>query len=341
MAATLGSRARRRCEDAAAAHQDPVKLPRCATAVAIAVALPWLAWAVVRVLGLDAGPLLVPAISFTPYAAATAWVPVVVALALHRRAVALVALAAAVALVAAVAPRALDGPRVAVAGGRSLTVLTANLRYGNADPAAVVALARRSGADLVSLQELPAEELRAIDAAGARELFPYRVADTEGEVQGSALLSRYPLTGAARPRDLRNAMPEATLHVPGAPPVLVKAVHPVTPLHDDLAFWEHSLRALPRATPDGGLRILAGDFNATLDHHLLRDLIGSGYADAADASGIGLQGTYPAQRLLRIAIDHVLVDRRARVTSASVHVIPGSDHRALVARIRLPQTAKR
>ncbi len=60
------------------------------TAVAIAVILPWLAWAVVRVLGLDSGPLLVPAISFTPYVAATAWIPVVVALALRRAGVALV-----------------------------------------------------------------------------------------------------------------------------------------------------------------------------------------------------------------------------------------------------------
>ena len=101
------------------------------------------------------------------------------------------------------------------------------------------------------------------------------------------------------------------------------------------------MRSLPRATPGGGLRLLAGDFNATLDHHALRKLIGSGYTDAGDAAGIGLQGTYPAHRLLRITIDHVLVDERARVTSASVHTIPGSDHRALVARISLPQTANR
>jgi endonuclease/exonuclease/phosphatase (EEP) superfamily protein YafD len=311
------------------------------TAVAVAVVLPWLVWAVVRVLGLDGGPLVVPAISFTPYVAATAWIPVLVALLLRQWAVAAVALVPAIALVAVVAPRALGGPDEAIAGGRPLTVLTANLRYGNADPDAVVALARRSGADLVSLQELPPAELEAIDAAGARELYPHRVVDTAGEVQGSALLSRHPLTDAVRPRDLRNAMPEATLHVPGAAAVRVKAVHPQTPLHGDGSFWAHSLRSLPRATPDGELRMLAGDFNATLDHHLLRDLIGSGYTDAGDAAGIGLRGTYPSNRLLRITIDHVLVDERARVTSASVHTIPGSDHRALVARISLPQTANR
>ena len=311
------------------------------TAIAVALALPWFVWAIVRVLGLDTGTLLVPAIAFTPYVAATAWIPVVAALLLHQRAVAAVALVAAVLLVIAVAPRAFDGPRVAEASGPSVTVLTANLRYGNGDPEALMALARRSGADLVSLQELPPDEAARIDAAGARRLFPYRVLDTRPGAQGSGLLSRYPLTDPDRPQGLRMAMPEATLRVPGAPPVRVKAVHPVAPLHGDVAVWEETMRSLPRATPRGGLRMLVGDFNATLDHHLLRDLIGSGYSDAGDATGIGLQGTYPAHRRLRITIDHVLVDERARVTSASVHVVPGSDHRALVARISLPQTANR
>jgi endonuclease/exonuclease/phosphatase (EEP) superfamily protein YafD len=312
------------------------------TAVAVLVALPWLAWAVIRVLGLDTGQLLVPAISFTPYVAATAWIPVVVALLLRQRAVALAALVPCLALVIAVAPRALDGPGgTAVAGGRSFTVLTANLRFGSADPAAVLALARRSGADLVSLQELTPEELQAIDAAGARGTYRYRVVEPRPGAQGSGLLSRWPLEAPARRQDLRNAMPAATLRMPGAPPIRVQAVHPVTPLHGDAPVWEHTLDALPHATPHGGLRLLAGDFNATLDHHALRDLIGSGYTDAGDAAGIGLQGTYPAHRLLRITIDHVLVDRRASVTSASVHIVEGSDHRALVARISLPQTTNR
>ena len=143
--------------------------------------LPWLVWAVVwRVrLGLDTGPLLVPAISFTPYVGRDGVDPGRRSRSLLRQwAVAAVALVPAIALVAVVAPRALGGPDEAIAGGRPLTVLTANLRYGSADPDALMALARRSGADLVSLQELPPEELEAIDAAGARELYPHRVVDT-------------------------------------------------------------------------------------------------------------------------------------------------------------------
>jgi endonuclease/exonuclease/phosphatase (EEP) superfamily protein YafD len=311
------------------------------TVIAVVVALPWVVWAVVRVFGLDRWSLLVPAIAFTPYVAFTAWIPVVAALALHRRAAALVALAAAVALVAAVAPRALDGPQTAVAGGRTLTVLTSNLRYGHGDARAVMALADRYGADLLSLQEMTPDAVRRLDAAGARRRFPFRVLDARRGAQGSGLMSRYPLTDPVRPQRLRMAMPEATVHVPGRPPLRVKVVHPVAPLHDDVAVWRDGLRSLPRATPDGPMRMLVGDFNATLDHHELRSLISSGYDDAADATGQGLHGTYPAGRRLRITIDHVLVDRRARVVSSSVHTVPGSDHRALLARLLLPQTENR
>jgi endonuclease/exonuclease/phosphatase (EEP) superfamily protein YafD len=311
------------------------------TVIAVVVALPWVAWAFVRVFGLDRGTWLVPAIAFTPYVAATAWIPVVVALALRRRAPALVALAACVALVAAVAPRALGGPQPAIAGGRTLTVLTVNLRYGSGDARAVMALADRYGADMLSLQEMPPEAVRRLDAAGARERFPFRVLDARAGAQGSGLMSRFRLTDPAHPQLPRMAMPEATVQVPGAEPIRVKVVHPVAPLHADVAVWRDQMRALPRATPAGPLRMLVGDFNSTLDHHELRSLIGSGYADAADETGQGLHGTYPAGRRLRITIDHVLVDRRLHVLATSVHAVPGSDHRALLARISVPQGKRR
>ncbi|HWT95489.1 MAG TPA: hypothetical protein VN238_21005, partial [Solirubrobacteraceae bacterium] len=54
-------------------------------ALALVVALPWVAWAVARTTGLDVvGHPLVSAMAFTPYAAATSVVPVLVALALRR-----------------------------------------------------------------------------------------------------------------------------------------------------------------------------------------------------------------------------------------------------------------
>ena len=51
-----------------------------------------------------------------------------------------------------------------------------------------------------------------------------------------------------------------------------------------------------RPRPDGPPRILAGDFNATLDHALLRRLLATGYVDAADRDGRGAGGHVGAVR---------------------------------------------
>lgn len=306
--------------------------------LATLVALPWAGWAVVRLFGLENGHPLVPAIAFTPYVAASAWVPVLVALLLRRRDVAVGALAVAVALVAVVVPRALPGPRPSVPDGARLAVMTANLAYGRADPAVVLALARSNEVDVLSLQELTPESARRLDAAGARDRFPYQVLDARPAAGGSGLMSRIPLADPARPRTTRLAMPEGTLRVGGSA-MAVKAVHAVPPLGGDVAVWERELGSLPSATPGGPLRMLIGDFNATNDHRRFRDLLDSGYTDAADAAGQGLGGTYRDGRLLPppVAIDHVLVDRRIRVETVSVHSIRGSDHRAVVAVLTVPR----
>jgi endonuclease/exonuclease/phosphatase (EEP) superfamily protein YafD len=88
------------------------------------------------------------------------------------------------------------------------------------------------------------------------------------------------------------------------------------------------------------MRILAGDFNATLDHHELRRLIGRGYHDAGEQAGTGLRMTFPtdASPLPElVAIDHVLADRRIRVVSVRTVPIEGSDHRGVLADLVLPR----
>ncbi len=132
----------------------------------------------------------------------------------------------------------------------------------------------------------------------------------------------------------------ATASVPGAPPLRVESAHPAAPYAlSVLADWWTDLRGQPPATPDGRLSILAGDFNATLDHAPLRDLIATGYVDAADAAGAGLVGTwgpYDGDPIPPVTIDHILVDRRIAVRSVAVYALPGSDHRAVLAEITLP-----
>jgi endonuclease/exonuclease/phosphatase family metal-dependent hydrolase len=122
--------------------------------------------------------------------------------------------------------------------------------------------------------------------------------------------------------------------------VTVESAHPLAPFNlAALGSWRRDLNAQPRATGDGPLRILIGDFNATLDHTPLRELIASGYVDAADRAGAGLIGSwgpYDGDLIPPVTIDHVLVDKRIGVGDVSVHDIPRSDHRAVLALLTLP-----
>lgn len=312
------------------------------TFVAVALAAPWVGWALVRTFGLDLRHPVVAAVSFTPYVAATAWLPVVAALLLRRRAVALVGVVAAGVLAAAVLPRALGDERVpAGADGPTLRVMSANVYVGRADMGAVVRLAREQDVDVLSLQELTPEAVTRLDAAGGRALFPSRALEVLPGAAGSGLLARLALRDRSPDDATDAAQPEAELHPRGARPLRIKAVHPRPPISPrSEPDWRASIASLPRpgTAPRGPLRVLAGDFNATLDHRVLRRLLGDGYVDAADATGAGLAGTWPDGRSRPlITIDHVLLDERLGVRSFSVHDVPGSDHRAVVTELVLPR----
>jgi endonuclease/exonuclease/phosphatase (EEP) superfamily protein YafD len=301
--------------------------------LAIAIAAPWVLWALARTLGLDGGALVVQAMAFTPYVALTSPLPVLAALLLRRRVTAAVAGVAVLAFAFAVAPRALAGGGPD-AGGPRLTVMTANLYIGRGDPRTVVDLVRRYDVDVLCLEELTPQELERLDAAGIGRLLPHRVAKPLPGASGAAVLTRAPLTEVESPHAGVNPQPAAEL--PGS--VVVTAVHPAPPVNGAREDgWADALSALP-GTEASRLRILAGDFNATLDHRALRGVLGRGYADAADRAGAGLRATWPAvrRRALPITIDHVLVDRRIRVEAVHVAAVPGSDHRAVIVTLRLP-----
>ncbi len=311
----------------------PVRRRRALVAL---LAAPWAAWAIARTLGLDAFHPAVALMSFTPLVAATAVVPLAVALVARRWLVAAVAAAALVALVLAVAPRALEGPNVADAGtpGRRLVVMSTNLHLGQADPRAILRLVREQHVDVLSLEELTAGELRRLDAAGARALLPNRVLRPGTGSDGTGLMARQPLAAIATAAGVSL---QAAL---GADGLRFVSVHPFPPLgfaaeHD----WQAVLRGLPGASQDRRAHVLLGDFNATLDHRELRRLLDRGYSDAADATGDGLVPTFPTANPLppMITIDHVLFSAPIRARRFSAHDIAGSDHRAIVAELVVPQ----
>ncbi|SNS41739.1 hypothetical protein SAMN05216276_100952 [Streptosporangium subroseum] len=74
----------------------------------------------------------------------------------------------------------------------------------------------------------------------------------------------------------------------------------------------------------------------------MNDLLGSGYHDAADATGNGLTATWPQQRwesVPGVTIDHVLADSRMAIKAFGVHALPDTDHRPIFAELGLPRFA--
>jgi endonuclease/exonuclease/phosphatase (EEP) superfamily protein YafD len=300
-------------------------------------------WAAARLAGADrvrfAEAWAVPLLSFTPQVAGGAWAG---ALLLRGAGPAAAAAAAGAALTAAVGPRAVPCGQPPAAGP-VLRVVTANLLFGRAAAEAVVELARRTDADVLFVQELTGDAAAGLQRAGLGDLLPYRVTQPVPHGARDGIYARYPLRGAppaARPSAARCA---ARLVLPSGPVVQLACIHAAPPKPwsaGAAARWRGQLAALPALpAPGGSPRILAGDFNATLDHAQFRRLLRSGYADAASQAGHGLSPTWgprPGRRPALLAIDHVLIDRRCAVLATSTHRLTGSDHRALYAEIRLP-----
>jgi endonuclease/exonuclease/phosphatase (EEP) superfamily protein YafD len=296
------------------------------------------AWAVARVTAADRvrrieAPVA-PLLSFTPQVAVAAPAAALALALARRRGPAGVAALAAAGLAVVVAPRAAQRLQPA-ASGPVLRVLTVNLLHGRADAGAVVALACGTGADVLFLQELTADAVTRLKQAGLGDLMPQEVTEFSGGLRGSGIYSRFPLSEWS---PLAPARPGAVLELPGGEAVELACVHPYPPRPpwpQGVARWRQQLAALP---PPGDLpRVLAGDFNATVDHAVFRSVLRLGYGDAALQAGNALAPTWgPAGRLALVTIDHVLVDRRCAVRASSVHAVPGSDHRAVYAEVRLP-----
>jgi endonuclease/exonuclease/phosphatase family metal-dependent hydrolase len=312
-----------------------------ASVAAWSAAILCLAWALVRTFGLESGFPLTPLIAWTPYLVPAAMIVTAFALAIRRWAAGAVGGVAVVLLIVAIAPRAFGGGyEPAGADGPELRVMSANMKLGKADPAEVLEIARESGADVLCAQELTPALASALERSGLSELLPYSLERAGPSSTGSAIFSRYPLRlldGAEAP-GYPFVMPRAMLAVPGAGRIEVASVHSAAPT-DSAAVrtWEQALDHLPDAGESGRPTLLIGDFNATLDHEAFREVLDRGYIDAGDATGAGLRPTWP-QSLLRpwVTIDHVLADERVAISDYDVLGLPGSDHHAITATLRLP-----
>jgi endonuclease/exonuclease/phosphatase (EEP) superfamily protein YafD len=247
---------------------------------------------------------------------------------------------AVVALVAAglVLSRAVAAPPPD--GGRPLTVMTFNTFEGAADVEAVARLVRSAGPDLVAIIE--AGESYRSRLAPLVEPLGYRLHTStpagRPDVVGVTAMATRELG------DLRVQIGEdsafAWVQLDGGElgDLRFVAYHSVAPTPGAVPRWRADLDLLARWCAGGTPAVVAGDLNATLDHSVLRRAI-RGCSDAAAQTGAGLTATWPTvlPRWLGTQIDHVIATEGIRAETFDVVDVPGSDHRAIVSRLRLPE----
>lgn len=318
-----------------------VKAPRSgfATFVLVVCTVAFVAAAMVRLLGIDGTRYMIAATSLTPYITVAGLLIGLGALFRKRWAIGLTMTLVAVVLVANVVPRTFPDSRPNGVG-QQVRLMTANLLTGIADAEAIVRAVSRRKIDILAMQELTPQMVGDLDRAGLNRIMPNRVYLDEPGGSGSGLASRYPLAK-------RELTPPGTLQQAGAlvdlpgKDIEVVSVHPLPPVvTEGPEAWQRELAGLPAPDSTGALRVLAGDFNATLDHVGMTRLLNKGYVDAADQVGKGLIHTWPSNSGFwppPVTIDHVLVDAKIPVDTLDVFDVPGSDHRAVVTQFVVPR----
>jgi endonuclease/exonuclease/phosphatase (EEP) superfamily protein YafD len=216
----------------------------------------------------------------------------------------------------------------------SLRVLSANLRFGKADPEAFADLVRRTRAEVVAVQELGPAQAEAL-----ARILPHGHLEPRGDSLGMGIALARPARLARIPlgwRDAHAAELDPAEWPALAAPLEVLNVHMRNPIHPS---WTRARTLQLRgvlahldASP-ARPRVLLGDLNATplwpvyrrlaarLDDLALRDASRRGRRPAR---------TWPRAPLgLRaLRIDHCLA-RGCEVERVEVHELPGSDHCAL------------
>lgn len=259
-------------------------------------------------------------------------VPVILVLALVRRSVtALIALL----LPAVVWINLFGGLLLEKSGsGGDLTVATHNVNAENPDPAGTARDLVESGADIVALEELTADDVPTY-VKGLAATYKYH------SVQGTVgLWSKYPMTGTEPvdtkmgwTRALRSTVttPEGkvAVYVAHLPSVRVKLHAGFTANQRD-----NSADALGEAIADEPLDrvILLGDLNGTMNDRSLNSVTSqmrSTQGAAGDGYGFSWPAAFPMAR-----IDQIMV-RGIEPTSSWTLPRTGSDHLPIAARVEL------
>ncbi len=232
------------------------------------------------------------------------------------------------------------------ASDASVTVLSWNTLGEAPGVAAIAQLALDTDADIVALPETSraaGDEIAAIMAGAGSPMQVLTLAyDEISKARSTTVLISTALGDYVMSETVTTAQLPSVVATPadGSGPTIV-AVHALAPIPPVMPRWESDLRWTAAACAGDNV-IMAGDFNATLDHFGgLATAAGTtlgNCVDAALATDNAAVGTWPTAlpALLGAPIDHVLATANWRVSGMRViesHDGFGSDHRPILAQL--------
>jgi len=220
-------------------------------------------------------------------------------------------------------------------GGPAFTVATVNLQYSNLQHDRLLAWLAGHRADVIVVQELTDVWAQALAGSGAH---PHRFLLTREDPYGIGVLSRWPLESAGAIDLAGDGLPSIAgiVDIEGRR-VRLLGLHTHWPVLPEVARMRNAaLGAAAGIARDSDLPvILLGDLNLTpdspdfarlLDESTLRDVM----------SGRRWRPTWQAGFWpLALRIDHVLVSPEVCVEAVEVGPSIGSDHRPVIAQLRL------
>jgi endonuclease/exonuclease/phosphatase (EEP) superfamily protein YafD len=229
-------------------------------------------------------------------------------------------------------------------GESTVTVLSWNTLGDATGADAIADLALESGADIVTLPETTrglALDVAALMKANGRPMYVNTIAFDEISKSRSTSVLYTPDLGEYTEDDTvgnTSTLPTVVMRPDDGTGPTIIAVHAVAPLVVELDNWRSDLDWLSTVCA-GDNTIMAGDFNATLDHMTgLQTAAGASLGTCVDAGSVSdnaAVGTWPTTipALAGAPIDHVMATPNWQVSGMRVvqnEDGAGSDHRPVI-----------
>ncbi|TQM36367.1 endonuclease/exonuclease/phosphatase family protein [Pseudonocardia cypriaca] len=235
-------------------------------------------------------------------------------------------------------PRVVPDP--VPAGGTPFKVLAFNTYEGDADVEQLVALIEEQRPDAAAIVEAGPDFAEKLEPLVEPLGYRLRTAKDSGDdvEDVTAVVSDRLGDVDFEVGDDTSAFPYVEVTGGALGELRFVAFHSIAPVPGYVPEWNSDLALVSRWCEGPTPTVVAGDFNATLDHSALRAGT-AGCGDAAAQRGAGLVPTWgptPGLRSIGPQIDHVFATDGITAETFDVRDIEGSDHRAIMTTLRIP-----